>query len=152
MASKSSMRSSRSFKSKSSSESSSTVMWVIIGLLVVAILLMIFMSNYKFFEKFTNPKPVLKYFYMDSCRHCDDFNKKTWNTLETDIIANPDKYAFTIEKINMNDSGDGAKLAKDLEIKGAPTIMLFLTNGTKHNYDGDRTLPDLIKFVENKLK
>ena len=149
MASKSSfMRSSRSFKSKSSS----TVMWVIIGLLVVAILLMIFMSNYKFFEKFTNPKPVLKYFYMDGCGHCNDFNDNTWNKLESDIKANPDKYAFTIEKVNMNDNGEGTKLAKDLEITGAPTIMLFLKDGTKHNYEGDRTLPDLVKFVENKLK
>lgn len=141
--SRSSIRSSRSPKSESSS-----VIWVIVGLLVVAILLMIFMSNYKYFEKFTNAsKGTLQYFYMDGCGHCEDFNNE-WKKIETTIAANQDKYTITTEKIDIKNS----KLASDLTINGVPTISLVLANKDRTYYSGDRKEAAVLKYVEEKLK
>jgi len=149
MASRSMRYSSRG--SKSSSESS-TVIWVIISILVVAILLMIFMSNYKFFEKFTNPTAKLQYFYMQECGYCKDFNS-TWEDIVTEVAANPTKYNFTTEKYDIKDNGAGSALADELKIKGAPTISLVTADGKNRYYFGlYRTKENVLKFALDNLK
>jgi thiol-disulfide isomerase/thioredoxin len=153
MPSKSIMRSS-SRSSKSST--SSNVMWVIIGLLVVVILLIVFMGgNRNFFEKFTNgQKPVLQYFYMDSCYHCKNFTNETWNNLESDIKSNPDKYKFSVAKYNLNDDGEARQLSEKYGgINSAPTLILAMADGTNWaEYKiGDRSKADLIRFVDEQL-
>jgi thiol-disulfide isomerase/thioredoxin len=141
---------SRSYSRSSSSkteESSSTVMWVIIGLLVLAILLIVFMSNSKYFEKFTNPTtPELQYFYMTTCHHCKTFSDTTWKALEDDVKKDPNVYKFKLVKYDINDGGTGKELANKYNINSAPTIVLV--NGSdRHEYNGDRSKTDILNFV-----
>jgi len=152
MASSRSVRySSRGSKSSSSSSSeSSSVIWVIVGLLVVAILLMIFMSNYKFFEKFTNPQAKLQYFYMDECGYCKEFSS-TWDAIVKEVAADP-KYNFTTEKYNIKDKGTGQALADTLKITGVPTISLLAADGTtRHSFDLYRSKENVLQFALEKL-
>jgi thioredoxin-related protein len=150
MASRSSMRSS----SRSSSKSSSSVMWIIIGLLVVAIILLVFMGNRKFFESFTNGGlPVLQYFYMDTCVHCNNFTQETWNDFEMEVKNDPAKYKCSVAKYDINDKKDGTKLAEKYNINSAPTLILLMPDGTTWTeYKGDRTKADLIHFINEKTK
>lgn len=153
MPSKSSMRSISRSSSKSSS--SSNVMWIIIGLLVVAILLMVFMGNRKFFETFANGgTPVLQYFYMDTCIHCNNFTRDVWNDFETEVNSNPEKYGCSVAKYNLSDQGKGSELSEKYNINSAPTLILLMPDGTTWTeYKGDRSKADLIRFInENKNK
>ena len=153
MPSKSSMRSISRSSSKSSS--SSNVMWVIIGLLVVAILLMVFMGNRKFFETFANGEmPVLQYFYMDTCVHCNNFTRDVWNDFEAEVNSNPEKYGCSVAKYNLADQGKGSELSEKYNINSAPTLILLMPDGTTWTeYKGDRSKADLIRFInENKNK
>ena len=149
MASSKSMRySSRS--SKSSSKSSS-VIWVVVGLLVVAILILIFMSNYKFFEKFTNPQPELQYFYMPECGYCKEFSS-TWDEISKEVSTNPGNYKFTTKKYDIKDNGEGAALATTLNITGVPTLSLVMADGkTRHSFDLYRTKENILKFAAEKV-
>jgi thioredoxin-related protein len=152
MPSKASMRSSSRSSSSSKSSSSSNVMWVIIGLLVVAILLIVFMSNRKFFEGFANEgTPVLQYFYMDSCIHCNNFTQNVWNDFETEVKSNPDKYKCSVAKYNLNDQGEGRELSEKYKITSAPTLILLMPDGTTWTeYKGDRSKDDLLRFINQK--
>jgi len=144
-----------SSRSSSKSSSSSNVMWIIIGLLVVVILLMVFMGNRKFFETFANGgKPVLQYFYMETCGHCTDFTKNVWDSFEADVNSNPDKYEFSVAKYNLSDQGEGKVLSDKYNINSAPTLILVMSDGKNWvEYKGDRSKADLIRFInENKNK
>jgi thioredoxin-related protein len=150
MPSKSSFRgSSRS----SSSKSSSNVMWVIIGLLVVAILLIVFMGNRKFFEGFANGgMPVLQYFYMDTCHYCNNFTKEVWNDFESEVKSSPTKYRCAVAKYDLHDKGEGEKLSQKYGITSAPTLILVMPDGTTWTeYKGDRSKADLISFINQKI-
>jgi thiol-disulfide isomerase/thioredoxin len=147
MASKSSMRSSRGSKS-----SSSSVLWVMIGILIIAILLIIFMSNYKFFEKFTNPMAKLQYFYMEECGYCKEF-KPTWDEIVAEVAAKPTLYNFTTEKYDIQDGGAGKALADTLKVTGVPTISFVSADGSKRTFfDLYRTKDNVLKFAVDNLK
>ena len=152
MPSRSSMRSSS--RSSSSSKSSSNVMWIIIGLLVVAIILIVFVGNRKFFESFANGGvPVLQYFYMDTCHHCNNFTRDTWNDFEIEVKSNPSQYKCNVAKYDLNDKGQGKVLAEKYGITSAPTLILVMPDGTTWTeYKGDRSKADLIRFITEKTQ
>ena len=148
MPSRSSMRS-----SSRSSSSSSNVMWIIIGLLVVAIILIVFVGNRKFFESFANGDgmPVLQYFYMDTCYHCNNFTRDIWNDFEIEVKNNPSQYKCNVAKYDLHDKGQGKVLAEKYGITSAPTLILLMPDGTTWTeYKGDRSKADLIRFITEK--
>jgi hypothetical protein len=75
------------------------------------------MGNRKFFESFTNGGlPVLQYFYMDTCVHCNNFTQETWNDFEMEVKNDPAKYKCSVAKYDINDKKDGTKLAEKYNI------------------------------------
>ena len=81
----------------------------------------------------------LMYFYMDGCGWCDKFSP-TWKTL---IKKNNKNKKVTMVKIN---GPNNLIMIKKYKVKTFPTIILLKDN--KHyTYDGDRSLNDLLKFI-----
>ncbi len=139
----------KSSKTPKSSESSSVGMWVVLGLLLLLIIVVIFAGGfYKKFEKFTNP-PTLKYFYMESCGYCNEFNP-VWEDLKAEVKTKGINIILT--KIDIRDTTKGADEAALYNVKGAPTIILDDINDKPQEYNGNRTLNDIIKFIEEKTK
>lgn len=145
MSSRSSIKSSKSSKSTESSLG----IWIVLGLLLILIIIIIFAGGfYKRFEKFTNP-PTLKYFYMETCPHCTDFNP-VWDKLESKITN--DKINIKLVKYNLHDGNSGEKEASKYEVSGAPTIILDDINNKAIEYKGNRTVDDIITFIKENTK
>jgi hypothetical protein len=138
----------KSSKSSKGSESSNGI-WLVLGLLVLLIIIVIVVGGfYKRFEKFTNPKEfTLKYFYMESCGYCKDFNS-VWDNL-TETIKNTN---LETVKYDIRDNGPGADAAELYKVKGAPTIILVDNKKKFYEYNGNRTLEDIKKFIDDKTK
>lgn len=88
--------------------------------------------------KIANIKPSLTLYFIDGCMWCQKF-KPTWKELKNKNIPNIDLISVDCDK-NPNDC---------VNVPGYPYII-FEKNGVKTNYTGDRTLEDLIKFINNK--
>jgi thiol-disulfide isomerase/thioredoxin len=138
----------KSSKSSKGTESSNGI-WLVLGLLVLLIIIVIVVGGfYKRFEKFTNPSNfTLKYFYMESCGHCKDFNS-VWDKLQ-ETIKNTNVEAV---KYDIRDNEIGTKEAEFYEVKGAPTIILVDNKKKFYEYNGNRTLEDIKKFIDDKTK
>ena len=132
----------KSSKTPTSSESSSGI-WLVLGLLVLLIIIVIIVGGfYKRFENFTNKKNyTLKYFYMKSCKFCNDFNP-IWDDLIKDINVDTVKY-------DISENAEGIKQAELYKVKGAPTIILADNNNEKNSieYEGNRTVADIKDFI-----
>ena len=91
-------------------------------------------------ENFENEKSKkLVYFYMKGCGHCEKFSP-IWSE-----FSNNNKSSITTHKLERTEAGD--KINK-YDIKGFPTILLLGENNEKiKEYDGDRTVDALTKFV-----
>lgn len=144
--SRSSMKSSSNTSSKSSS--SSAGIWIVLGLLVVLIIVVIIVGSfYKRKEKFTNPKEfTLQYFYMETCGYCKDFND-TWTKLEETLKNNS---TVNTIKYDIRDNSVGTEAAKLYDVKGAPTIILVDNKKKYYEYNGNRTVEDIAKFIKSK--
>lgn len=137
----------KSLKTSKSSDSSMGI-WIVLGLLLLLIIIVIVAGGfYKRFEKFSNPPPpILKYFYMTSCPHCIDFNP-IWEKLKTKVEN--EKINVTLVKYNISDNGEGSEQAALYNVKGAPTIILD-KNDVHNEYNGNRSVDDIIKFIKEK--
>ena len=81
----------------------------------------------------------LMYFYMNGCGWCDKFTP-TWNKL---IKKNNRDKKVTMVKIN---GPNNLIMTKKYKVKKFPTII-FLKDNKPYTYDGDRSLDDLLDFI-----
>jgi thiol-disulfide isomerase/thioredoxin len=136
-------------KSPKSSNSSSIGILLVLGLLVMLIIIVIVIGGfYKRNEKFTNPKEfTLQYFYMENCGYCKEFND-TWKELEDKFTLNPKVNTI---KYDIRDEGVGTNAAELYNVRGAPTIILVDNKKKYYEYNGNRTVDNIINFVESKI-
>jgi thiol-disulfide isomerase/thioredoxin len=144
ISSRSSLKSSKSPKSSGSSNG----IWLVLGLLVILIIILIVIGGFYYKnEKFTNPKEfTLQYFYMENCGYCKEFND-IWIELENTIINNPKVNTI---KYDIRDEGVGTSAAELYNVRGAPTIILVDNKKKYYEYNGNRSVNDIMKFVESK--
>ena len=82
---------------------------------------------------------MLIFAYADWCGHCQNF-KPIWNQFKT-------KYAKILDIREVNADKDKAVI-QNMGVRGFPTIVM-LHNGTKHEFEGPRTVQGLENFVKN---
>lgn len=90
-------------------------------------------------------------FYAPWCPHCKDLlqpndnngGKPAWSLLKQKHAGRKD---ISIDEV---DCDAKPELASKYEVKGFPTVILFKGN-QKLNYDGDRSLESLEKFLETQ--
>ncbi|KAH3675999.1 hypothetical protein WICMUC_002295 [Wickerhamomyces mucosus] len=88
----------------------------------------------------------LVYFYRDGCIHCSNF-KPTYNQL-SELYSDTNLQLVHVDaKINRN-------IQNSIQIKSFPTIMLYDQNvhRFKWTYKGDRSIYDLVNFLEKHTK
>jgi thiol-disulfide isomerase/thioredoxin len=92
--------------------------------------------------------PVFVKFYMTGCIHCENI-KPTWKLLENEM-KNDNR---NLSLINVNSNAlNNIKWSKVSEVQGFPTIMMIYNKGNLFKmYEGDRTLEDMKKFINDFL-
>jgi thiol-disulfide isomerase/thioredoxin len=85
-------------------------------------------------------------YYSTSCGFCKMF-MPTWEQFEQHAAANIQ--GLTVKKVKCE--GDGEQLCFEKGIQGYPTVIIYLTDGKQVMFQKNRTMEDLIQFVnENK--
>uniref|UniRef100_A0A6C0KER5 Thioredoxin domain-containing protein n=1 Tax=viral metagenome TaxID=1070528 RepID=A0A6C0KER5_9ZZZZ len=121
-----------------------SVVQIAIGLLiVVAVRYLIQLLQYRYYsaslENFSNPKKLV-YFHMNTCGHCKKFNP------EWDKFAASYNGPIEIKKVERKEAGDDLEKYK---IQGFPSILLIDEQDNTKEFDGDRTVTGLEKFVSS---
>lgn len=105
-------------------------------------------TNSELFNKEIQNGPAFVKFYMPGCIHCENL-KPTWIELENEMkddsrdLSIIDVHSNAISGINSNISNN---------VQGFPTIMMIYDNGNSFKmYEGDRSLEDMKKFIDNFL-
>ena len=108
---------------------------------VLAVRYLIQLLQYHYYsaslENFANPKKLV-YFHMDTCGHCKRFNPE-WDK----FAANYDG-PLEIKKVERKEAGGDLEKYK---IQGFPSILLIDEQDNTKEFDGDRTVSGLEKFV-----
>ena len=97
------------------------------------------------FEGSTGDVRKLVLYYLPGCPHCTvlkDGPNAVWNKLEKKYTASSQ------HKITKVDCDAKRDVADKLDIQGFPAIILF-KNGKRTDYEGDRSLDSLEKFLNN---
>lgn len=82
------------------------------------------------------------YFYMDGCNWCKEFTD-VWNEIKKIFDY------YECERSNIKESKEANEIQEKLNIniKTFPAIFIEI-NGTYYKYDGDRTLENILKFID----
>jgi len=127
-----------------------TTLFIVIGIFLFAIIIgTVLGSSYNSKENFEGSNNKLVYLYMDGCGHCVSFNT-VWENIKSKVEGNPSKYNFTLEKNNLN-SGTGKEYAEKYQISYAPAI-LFLKGTTKTEFNGSRTVDEVLSWASSQAK
>lgn len=82
-------------------------------------------------------KPNLTYYYMEQCGHCKRFTP-AWDTFSK-------KYSNS--NLNCN-KVEASKKDSTIKIKGYPTVILSKPDGTKIEFNGERSENGLVSFLK----
>ena len=89
---------------------------------------------------------------MKDCDFCKQFLPE-WEKLKHKIDTNDLKgikyYEFNHEELKVNERA--IKIQRHVKIEGFPTIVLKIGD-IYHNYNGDRTVYDIVNFIKDKIK
>ena len=113
----------------------------VIKILVIIFLVYIIYPPYKT-EKFKN-KTTVYWFHRPGCPHCENM-KNEWNRL-TRVVSKK----YRLKAINTS-IPQNAKLARKYGVQGVPHIIKTKGGSTYDVYDGDRSVMDMKKWIENK--
>ena len=119
-----------------------SVVQIVIAILIALVIRYLFqLLQYHYYaaslENFSNPKKLV-YFHMDTCGHCKKFNPE-WNKFALSYNG-----PLEIKKVERKEAGEDLQKYK---IKGFPTILLIDGEDNTKEFDGDRTVSGLEKFV-----
>jgi hypothetical protein len=94
-------------------------------------------------------KPIkLTLFHMDGCNPCAQF-RPTWDDMKSHPMNNICFEEYERADIASMSGGMGTINGKD--IAGFPTIKVSILK-QHYDYKGNRTQPDILEFIRNKLK
>jgi hypothetical protein len=128
------------------------IMISIIFFLLLAIVILLAYNKNKIMETFKNTsdddkKYRIEYYYMDGCRHCEDFSKsKVWDKLSSEYSNN-----IEFKKYNMKSCKD--RIDK-YEISGYPTIIIIDKRDSEkkiEEYNDERKYDIMKNFVEKYI-
>ena len=117
----------------------------LIGIILVVFiggyLLNMFMGGGLFsrIEGNANMENKLSYYYMNGCGHCDKFNPD-WDEFKNNYSGTP---PITFEKV------ESANAPSD--INGYPTLFLTKKDGSRTEFNADRSVSGLQKFISDNL-
>jgi thioredoxin-like negative regulator of GroEL len=104
-------------------------------------------DNAKDFSKVINDKPSIVFAYSPGCGHCENM-MPAWENLEKTASTMPHNYQLI--KIR---SDALPHINKKFSVQGFPTILSLHKGGkVHHEYNGDRSYPDLLRFLRKHLK
>lgn len=113
--------------------------------LVMSLLAMLLLKrNKENFIEVEDNENVLILFYANWCGYCTKF-KPIWEKLEAKYKNSP---SIKIVSKNIDTNKD---LAKKFKIESLPTILVFKKGKRLSNYEGDRSLKSLSKFIDSKI-
>ena len=92
-------------------------------------------------------KPELILYYATWCGHSRTFLPE-WEKLKR-IVKSRAPY-ITLNDVRCEDGDEETCIQKG--IKGYPTIILYLVDGTEKRYEDQRTADKLLEFIENNVK
>lgn len=120
---------------------------VFLGLVIFGVLVYVLFSG-KCFESFTDGDgPVLYYFYMKTCPHCNDFNP-VWEEVSKKMKEADMK--VSLKKLDLQDEAN-KELVDKFGVSGAPTIMF--ANGDKTaEFNAERTSDAVVQFVKSQME
>lgn len=120
---------------------------ILIALLVImfaGFIMQKFNTKEKFDDMSTEKKDVMVQFYkMKQCGHCVSFAPIFEQFIETVKQTNKSVGFMIIDA----DDEKSQSLIEENNIEGFPTVI-FIKDGKKHIFDGDRTLKGLETFLE----
>ena len=111
---------------------------ILLVLAVVSILCCLTSCGVFAIESFKNPATSVYYFHMDGCPHCVKFDQH-WETL----IKEKDMKSVKFEKIERKDLKNDQKKM----VQGFPTIIKYDANGDHDEFQGDRNVAALKKWI-----
>ena len=94
----------------------------------------------QFTEIVNQPKDVFVEFYAPWCGHCKNLIP-IWEELATKVPKD-----IVIAK--MDSTANDIPASFNIQVQGFPTLKLFRADNTVVDYEGDRSLADLLKFVK----
>ncbi len=117
-------------------------MWILLGLLLLAVIgtvILVWLKPKEHFENDnTTPQRKLEYFYMDGCPHCVEFHP-VWDELVKAISVKPFKYEVS--------TGVGKERADLFKVTSAPTILLTEDDKVLKEYSGKRDVESILAFL-----
>lgn len=86
-------------------------------------------------------------YYSDSCVHCKMF-MPTWDKFEQ--YARSNISGLSVKKIKCE--GAGEQICFQQGVQGYPTVIMYPLDGRRLVFDKNRTIDDLVKFVNENRK
>jgi len=120
---------------------------VFLGVVIFSVLMYVLFSG-KCFESFTDGDgPVLHYFYMEKCPHCNDFNP-VWEEVSKKMKETQMK--VSMKKVNLQDEAN-KELVNKYGVSGAPTII-FVNGEKSTEFNDERTSDAVLQFVKSQME
>ena len=104
------------------------------------------LGNVNMIKNHMRTKPCLVFMVAPWCGHCQRL-EPTINTLEKDLVKEPEFDPFSIMKIH-----DEYLPKVNLKAKSYPTIRLFINGKHITDHEGDREPDDIRDFLRNNMK
>ena len=134
-----------------------TLLIVCLVILIVASLFAAYKWSKNTIEKMEDApsgKPVARFFSMDGCPHCTNFDPE-WTDFCGKKGVNGEKHTYY-----RSESGDKKNdemvqkyvTKEDAVVSAFPTVLFIDENGKHTKYDGDRTADDLYKNWNEWIK
>lgn len=88
----------------------------------------------------------LVYLYMEGCGHCERFSP-TWQKFENEYGAEYSKRGIKLVSYEASSTE-----AKNYDVRGFPTVMLYKGSSMVSTFEDSRTIPSLRAFVDSHAK
>jgi thioredoxin-related protein len=94
-------------------------------------------------------KMIIADYFTDWCGWCKVLDRRTLSSPEVQAYLAKN---FVCMKVNAQDGAAGEELAKQFDVRGFPTIMIFAYNGRKlASFDGFREPQDFLAAIKEGL-
>jgi len=121
---------------------------IVLALVVVGLLGAMWYGRTGSLQGFQNPnEPTFTMYYADWCGHC----KRAKPDFEKFVKSGPVDVNGTKCNIRMVSPEKQPAEAKGKPIRGFPTFLLEMPDGQIHEYQGQRSTPDYLAFINKVL-
>jgi hypothetical protein len=123
----------------------------LLSVVIVVLICLIYCKGRSIRSRLSTKSEQVLYFSRPGCGYCTKFNP-TWDQFENLVKLNGDlNKRFQLRKIDCTDPKTSALCVKEREygMQGVPHIVRVLTNGEHIKFSADRTVENLMKFINN---